>query len=422
MFNNQRGRRIVFSCLAARNRITFLSLAEIAILAVGGGCIARNKASLTGFVSPKKSVTPKQVETPPQETKNDESLAAIEEFLERTSQYRAAEESARTGTPDPVVFDSQKNRDLISTPDGPERTAVPQKTSTANAQISIDAANNSTPPMPIPAILAVSIDSAEGDNRISRKPESNNATNEAMNVRLDPTRPTFDDLVVELSSQAEKEKNFDTQWRLRLAQLATGHDEDASKTGGDLPEDQATLLRNMINAAIAVRDAARDPLQTGETALATVENLRDALADRADPSVVFIAFCQKVSAFGVFEKMSSKEFVAGRKIQTIVYSEIRNLRAQRTPDDQFETRLSTQLEIYSDGGKIVWQREEPEIVDTCRQRRNDFFIAQRITLPATLPAGPYVLKVLVEDKLGGRATESTYDFEIFAPVSVASGP
>ena len=32
----------------------------------------------------------------------------------------------------------------------------------------------------------------------------------------------------------------------------------------------------------------------------------------------------------------------------------------------------------------MWQREEPEVIDRCRPRR-DFFVAQRITLPADAP-------------------------------------
>ena len=69
----------------------------------------------------------------------------------------------------------------------------------------------------------------------------------------------------------------------------------------------------------------------------------------------------------------------------------------------------------------MWRHEEPEIVDRCRRRRKDFFIAQRIALPPTLSAGDYVLKVLVEDKLTGRADEATYPIVLVSPVSLATG-
>ena len=75
-----------------------------------------------------------------------------------------------------------------------------------------------------------------------------------------------------------------------------------------------------------------------------------------------------------------------------MYSEIANLRAEKTAEGLFQTRLGTRLEVLTADGKSVWQREELEIVDTCRRRRSDFFIAQRVTLPPTLPAGDYVLR------------------------------
>jgi hypothetical protein len=72
-------------------------------------------------------------------------------------------------------------------------------------------------------------------------------------------------------------------------------------------------------------------------------------------------------------------------------------------------------------GQSIWQHEEPEIVDICRRRRTDFFVAQRITLPPTLSAGDYVLKVLMEDRLSGKANEGTCVFTIGMPVSMANG-
>jgi hypothetical protein len=126
--------------------------------------------------------------------------------------------------------------------------------------------------------------------------------------------------------------------------------------------------------------------------------------------------------FGSYEEMASEDFVAGRPIQTIVYSEIRNLKAAKNEEGVFETSLSTRLEALTTDGKSVWQREEPEIVDHCRRRRTDFFIAQRITLPPTLPAGEYVLKVLVEDELSGKVGEASQPFTVHSPVSIAKGP
>lgn len=413
----------------ARARALGAAIAGLAIVTLCGGCLLQNKTPLSKLLTPNQPpVAEAAIEETPKDkdVEKDNSLAAIEDFLARTSQYRAKEDAATNIPASPVLFPNSREK-VVAASDTKREVAAPEvatpiDTIASNARITIDPTPQNQPAIPIPAIVAVSIESPDTDKDATKQPEENNATNQAMDVRVDPTRPTFDDLLADLAAQAEEKADFTALWRLRLAQLAAGRDEEARAIDNRLPEHQATLLADLIDTAMAVRDAARNPLLSGETALATVEDLRDTLADRADPSVRSIAFCQKVSAFGVFEEMSSKDFVAGRKIQTIVYSEIRNLRAQRTVDDRFETRLSTRLAIYSDSGEIVWERDEPEIIDRCSRRRTDFFIAQRISLPATLPAGPYVLKVLVEDKLGGRASESTYDFEIYAPIAVATGP
>jgi hypothetical protein len=418
--NNKRGTGV--EPLTRRTRLFVATTTCTAIVTLCSGCLMPKKAPTSELLAPTKtSIAEKAIDALPQDTAKDSSLAAIEDFLQRTSQYRATEQAATANIPaSPVLFPNKVEQESSTAKPAPTTTPPVEKVAT-NAEIAINAAPQTQRAMAIPAIMAVSIGSEEKSNTEAVVPPQTNTTNQAMDVHAGHMRPTFDDLLADLSEHAAEKADFVAEWRLRLAQLAAGRDKDAMETAKKLPEQQARLLTDMIDAVLAVRDAARNPLLSGETALATVDDLRDTLADRADPSVQSIAFCRKVSTFGVFEKMSRKDFVAGRKIQTIVYSEIRNLRAQRTTDDRFETRLSTRMAIYSDSGEIVWQRDEPEIVDLCSKRRTDFFIAQRIALPATLPAGPYVLKVLVEDKLGGRASESTHDFEIFAPVAIAQG-
>ena len=126
--------------------------------------------------------------------------------------------------------------------------------------------------------------------------------------------------------------------------------------------------------------------------------------------------------FGVYDEMDESDFVAGKTLQTIVYSQIDNFRPQRAEDGQYETRLGTRLDLINAAGESVWTHEEPEIVDRCRRRRGDFFIAQRITLPPTLPVGEYTLKLSVEDKGAGRMAETNRPMKLLAPVSVAKRP
>jgi hypothetical protein len=170
---------------------------------------------------------------------------------------------------------------------------------------------------------------------------------------------------------------------------------------------------------MGVRRLAIDPLGVGAHALERIDELRQAVADRGDPIVVEVALCRNVVTYGVYEEMPPEAFVAGRTTQTIAYSEVRNFRSELSDDGTYSTVLATRLEVFTVDGHSVWQHEEPEIKDMCRRRRTDFFIAQRITLPPTLPAGDYVLKVMVEDKLSGRASEASHPFALLPAIAIS---
>jgi len=68
--------------------------------------------------------------------------------------------------------------------------------------------------------------------------------------------------------------------------------------------------------------------------------------------------------------------------------------------------------VLTPDGRSVWQHQEPDIVDTSRQRRNDFFLAQMVALPATLEPGEYVLKVSVQDELSGKSNQAIHRFSV----------
>ena len=227
-------------------------------------------------------------------------------------------------------------------------------------------------------------------------------------------------MLAQLRERAERIRDFDSHWQLRLVQLALGRDTVATADAHLPSPERGELMRAFFQVAVAVRDTLRNPLDGGEGALTYVDDLRVRLTDRSDPGIASIALCSRVTAFGVYDEMNAADFIAGRPTQTIVYSEIGGLHAEPLDDGHFKTKLSTGLEILTNDGTLMWDREEPEITDRCRRRRTDFFIAQRITLPATLPAGDYVLKVRVEDRISGRTNEALHPFSVSSALSLAN--
>lgn len=236
-----------------------------------------------------------------------------------------------------------------------------------------------------------------------------------------PVRPiTVDTLIEQAREQASKSNDFDAQWRLSMLQLALGRDDEAARLVADLSPDTRDIFREVVRTAAAGRAAARDPMLIDASLLAEVDALRTRLAAKADPIVEHLAFCRRVVTFGRYDEMAATDFVAGRVTPAIVYCEVSNFASEKRDDGMYHTELSTRLAVLSAEGRLMWEHNEPEITDVCRRRRRDFFFTPRINLPATLPAGGYVLKVYVEDKLSGKANEGTLSFTMMEQAAVNS--
>ncbi|UCF32676.1 MAG: hypothetical protein JSV78_10120 [Phycisphaerales bacterium] len=376
-------------------------------------------------------------EEPSEEQKRLADLTAIEEFLERTEAYdRTAAEKESTAvavdvgdSPSPLSQgglhpDFGKKIEPAKSPATDPQAGLnpPEPQSFANTQVQLTSAADPAPPLALPVIQSVSIRTPTSVAPDTTQVVEDHVSNTP--IELDRTHKPFslDDFVADLEKQAEETSDLDTQWQLSMIRLALGRDEEATQLSENLSPDTRRILTGLVNAAVVLRGAARNPLCIDGHVLDGVDDLRNALADLADPIVRSVALCRSVVTFGVYEVMDELEFVAGRSIRTIVYCEVGNFKSQEMPEGMHQTVLGTRLEVLSADGKSVWQQEEPEIEDLCRGRRSDFFLAQRITLPPTLPAGDYVLKVYVEDKLSGRANEANHPFRMIEQSALAAEP
>lgn len=375
----------------------------------------------------KKSKITKQEELPVQPAAQEdgaphkqETLAAVEEFLSRTQEYRFPAKgqpntSVAQAAPTPIASP------VASVVNPPVVPQAARDAAYANAQIAL---GDSTPPATTQAIPAIESVSVRNTPTSADPPLANpkpKVTNGPIELQSTGGNDSLDMLVTSLKEELGKKQDVATEWKLRLLLLSL--DRDAEEAA--IAEHAAPALKGILPAwsavSSAIRPVIRNPSQGAEAALERVDALRNLLVAQTDPLVKRVALCRKVVTFGSYEEMAADEFVSGRSIQTIVYAEIENLRTAAEPGGAFETRLSTRLEVLTTDGKSMWQREEPEVIDRCRRPRRDFFVAQRITLPPTLPVGDYILKFTVEDKTSGLIAESSAPFSLLSPVSVAKG-
>lgn len=381
-----------------------------------------------------KTDSGKPGDTPPL---TPETLAAIDSFLARTAQFETeTTDAANSAKPENERNDSftrQKEAGAgapVSAVQAPAVNAgsavepVPARDETvaANERVEIEAPARVRNSPAIPKVLAVSVRAAGGTAaNTSPEPAAQRiAANAPAGTEMTHPQATVSELFRALRDRKENtDPSWD--WKVSFAEHLLAPDRTAvTKAEAENRSEQPFWgdLAALIDGLADMRDGQSASFSAAQSALL---RLQRQIGDRTDPEIATIALCRKVVTFGVYEEAASEDFVAGRPIQTIVYSEIRHLRSQELDDGMNETRLGSRLELFTAEGASVWAKEEPDVVDRCRRVRSDFFIAQRVSFPATLPAGDYVLKVFVEDKIANRSGERSLPVQIHSAASLVKG-
>ncbi len=225
-------------------------------------------------------------------------------------------------------------------------------------------------------------------------------------------RDGIDGILAQLSERvAQSPNDILAQWRLALLRLAVGEDAPGSDLPVGVSGDSAALLGSAARVMSSMQSALDDSVTGTDDALIAVDALRWELRVRAELSIPTVALCSRVQAFGLYDELPAGAFTPGVQNQAIVYFVVRNFTSEWS-GAKMRTLLSERLEVLTSSGDLMWEHEESMIEDFCAERREDFFIAQRILLPARLPRGEYVLKVTVEDQLAAKRTQAIHPFTI----------
>jgi hypothetical protein len=186
-----------------------------------------------------------------------------------------------------------------------------------------------------------------------------------------------------------------------------------------LPAEDRELLSALLDSLSNLRTAIRrDNNMLQSAKVRPLVELGTRLRAQSELTIPTVALCNKVKGFGVYEPVEP-EFSAGRAQQVIVYSEVENFASQLNEQQQWETKLTQDVVLYTEGGLPVWQAKQHTVNDLSRNRRRDFFCVEIIDLPANLTIGRYLMKVTVVDKHANRIAESTLPVKI---VARAGGP
>lgn len=181
-------------------------------------------------------------------------------------------------------------------------------------------------------------------------------------------------------------------------------------------EDQA-LLSAMCDALTNFRSVVRNQpnAMTAEKTRPFVE-MAERIASQSDLGISAPMLCEEVAAFGSYTPLDPRRFVAGTTVPAVFYCEVDGFQPVLNEQQQYETKLSLELKLFSASREMqVWRLPTMNVNDVSRRRRRDFFIAKMIELPANLTADTYLLKAVVKDLQGNRVAEKTLQFQLTNP-------
>lgn len=194
---------------------------------------------------------------------------------------------------------------------------------------------------------------------------------------------------------------------------------------GPVPELQALAGlsaedRELLTALLDAMTNFRNQLRADNNMLLSrkirpLVELADRVRGQAELSVPTCVLCTRVQAFGSYDPMDPPRFMAGKDNKAVVYCEVENFLSQLNDQKRYETRLAEDIVLYTEAsGLEVWHDRKSTCVDLSRNRRHDFFLVKKITLPSNLTIGRYLLKVTVEDEQARHIAENTVPVEIVA--------
>jgi hypothetical protein len=210
-------------------------------------------------------------------------------------------------------------------------------------------------------------------------------------------------------------RDVSAQLEYQLLRFLLDEPEPEMSTLSSLPTEDRELITAVLDGLTNFRNALRaDNNMLLSKKIKPILDLAERLRSQADLTIPTIALCTRVNGFGSYDPIDPARFPAERDNPVIVYCEIANFGCNLNDKQMWETRLTWDMTLYTEGGMSVWSDKTETIADTSRNRRHDFFVRKMITLPKSLTIGRYLLKVSIVDTQSNRVSEATVPIVIAA--------
>jgi hypothetical protein len=198
---------------------------------------------------------------------------------------------------------------------------------------------------------------------------------------------------------------------LRLLYLVAGRRDDALRPIAGISPAQQDFWSKELYGLATYLDAQRITDGAQRAAVAK-EHFSEAVAQLGELGTLVVrnlAFCTKVSSYGVFTRFDSDAFTPGQEV--LLYAEVENFKSEPT-DQGFHTVLRSSYQILDSRGQRVDQRDFSTTEEHCLNPRRDFFIRYFLHIPQRIYDGKYTLQLTIEDTLSQKIGQSSLEFTV----------
>lgn len=211
-------------------------------------------------------------------------------------------------------------------------------------------------------------------------------------------------------TRVSKEERTIAQLRLRMLYLVAGRKDDAMERVEGLTTEEQEVWSNTLFGLADYMKLEEIPIDRRHSlALGSFRRAMSHLEQASPLELRNLEFIQSVDSFGNFKPFPTRDFQP--KQEVLLYVEVDNFSSQDV-NGTFETVLQSNYEIYDQAGRRVDARQFPEVKDTCRARRRDFYVPFRIYMPENVSPGTYRLELTVRDPAADKFGQASLEFNI----------
>ena len=203
---------------------------------------------------------------------------------------------------------------------------------------------------------------------------------------------------------------------LRLLHLLAGDHGRALEAVAALPPAEQEFWQHAVWGLSSTldRESIPDPADRATQAVALFRTAATKLSTEAKLTLRNVNFCHRVDSFGNAVPFERDEFTPNQPV--LIYAEVENFTSEQNPrDGRFLTQTRSTVQIFEAGGERLIETlplDEPITADTCDRHRQDYFLVYDLKIPARIGLGPHVMKLTVEDTLGGQTVETRLNFTV----------